>query len=123
VTFMLKLTSLQYRTFAKGALERFIDRLSERLPEQWPEESERLGPERVHSAAETAVKQAIELGFRTESDVARFAHLAFAFRSMRFHELPWAEPIMREEGLQPRVRMNRLFEAGLAALRAEETRT
>ena len=56
-------------------------------------------------------------------ETARFAHLAFAFRSMRFHELPWAEPIMREEGLQPRVRMNRLFEAGLAALRAEETRT
>lgn len=119
---MLKLTSSQYRAFAQGALTRYIDRLSERLPDQWPEESERLGAERVRSAAETAVKQAMELGFVTEADVGRFVHLAFAFRSMRFHEQPWAEAVMRNEGLQPRVRMNRLFEAGLAALRAEETR-
>ena len=117
---MLKLTSSQYHAFSRGALTRFIDRLSERLPEQWPGESKRLGPERVRSAAETAVKQAMELGFRTELDVARFVHLAFAFRSMRFHEQPWAEAIMRDPGLQPRVRMNRLFEAGIAALRAAE---
>jgi hypothetical protein len=119
---MLRLTSSQYHAFAQGALTRFIERLSERLPEQWPEDSKRLGLERVRSAAETAVKQAMQLGFVTEADVARFVHLAFAFRSMTFHELPWAEAIMRDAGLQPRVRMNRLFEAGIAALRAAEMR-
>ena len=119
---MLRLTSSQYHAFAQSALTRFVDGLSERLPGQWPEESKRLGAERLRSAAEAAVKQAMELGFRTELDVARFVHLAFAFRSMRFHEQPWAAAIMLEEGLQPRVRMNRLFEAGVAALRAEEIR-
>ena len=72
-------------------------------------------------AVEEAVDDARALGFRTELDVSRFVHLVFAFRARRFYEQAWAAEIMQAPAeLPPRIRMNRLFDAGCAELEARE---
>jgi hypothetical protein len=78
-----------------------------------------MGPQQTAEAVRSGAEAAFASGFRTELDVARYVHLAFAFRSLQFDQLPWARAILAHDEWPPRVRMNRLFEAGCEQLAAQ----
>lgn len=118
---MIKFNPAQQRLFAIGAQERFVAALALRVAEYWPVEVELLGGERAAEAVRVSVDMANQLGFVTELDVARFTHLAFGMRSTQFHMQPWAQEVLFDcAELQPRLCMNRLFDAGCSQLAAAE---
>jgi hypothetical protein len=112
---MLSFGRQQFLALGQGPQQRFVTELAARLTRFWPEEAAAFGPARTLEVTQQAVQRALALGFESELDVARFAHLVFALHSLHFMDQDWARPYL--QGPQPpRVRMNRLFDAAIARL-------
>lgn len=112
---MLSFGRQQFLAMNQGPQQQFVTELAARLTLFWPEEAEGFGPARTLEVTQLAVQRAMALGFVSELDVARFAHLVFALHSLHFIDQDWARPYLQGP-LPPRVRMNRLFDAAIARL-------
>jgi hypothetical protein len=116
---MLSIEREQFQKLGQDPQARFVLELAQRLTRFWPEEAEAFGPERTLDVTRQAVQRAQALGFQTELDVARFAHLVFALHSLHFAEQDWARPHLQGP-LPPRERMNRLFDAAVSHMATQE---
>lgn len=113
---MLTISPTQRQLMGEQAQTRFAAELVGRVAELWPSDWHMMGAEAGQKAVLQGITLADEGGFRSELDVARFVHLSFALRSLQFGQQPWAAEIMADPDLPPRIRMNRLFNAGMTRL-------
>lgn len=117
---MLYINSSQNAVFCNSSRHKFDESVLYSVLDVWPLACERVGVDRIKSVVKTVVDTALACGFETEYDVVRFVHLAFSFESLNFTDEQWAVPVMLNDELPPRVRMNQLFSAALEYLKDVE---
>lgn len=82
------------------------------IREVFPKDFAALGEPAVREWVRQGVEAAQRYGFEVEADVLRFIDLMFIF-SRDFDRNPessWAAPILRDEGREPKARMDALYD-------------
>jgi len=102
------------------SMQKFVVDMLESVNDIWPELCERLDKDRLELLIKQTIDCAIQNGFKSERDVEMFLHLVFAFETLDFVKQSWAKPIIEKTGLLPRLRMNELYDAGMARIESLE---
>jgi len=119
---MLIIRDAQMQILAQVGRKQFIKRMIDRAQKIWPEEYERFGESTTCNMVDSAVERAFYYGLTTEYDVARYVDLAFAFESVEFDNADWASKILKNFSINPRRKMNMLWEKAKEQLtRTEES--
>jgi hypothetical protein len=114
---MLTIRNQQLSVFAEALRREFRARLAKHAERFFPEPCAALGKAGVAEVCEEAIGRAGTYGITAERDVAKFLSLMLIF-GRRFDEdasLPWAGATLRQDGIGPTLRINRLYLAALAA--------
>lgn len=108
---MLIIRREQIEALGAQARERFIAVMRRHLEASFPERCDALGPDGVRGLIQRGMEKAQGFGLAVEQDVAGLIHFMFEGDPEFDHrpEFVWAVEALRDDRLEPRERLDRLY--------------
>ncbi len=102
----------QMEVFVRIEREKFEERTLEALKRNWPDQAARRGEEGARQSVRMGIERAEKYGLTLEPHVHTYINLMWLYGD-RFDEDPrcaWAPGILRNSGLEPEEKVERLVE-------------
>ncbi|MCP3143248.1 hypothetical protein [Pyxidicoccus xibeiensis] len=118
---MLTIRHEQLALLQQPLLERFVEDAATRLRRCWPRSTARLGDDVLKARIRRSIQTARGHGFEDQRNVLRYLNLSFALGEdfTTSGTYPWVSPLVRQQGLSPTERMDRLVARATSFLALE----